>query len=94
MVYLKAENMFILKHNFAFESFAAISETFSSVFREKKVPNETTAHLLVIKFRDRRNICPWQMPSCDETPKIMVTNCNKVYGCNNSILPLVLSFCA
>jgi rRNA maturation protein Rpf1 len=51
MVYSRAERVFILEHYFASKSFPAVREAFSSAYPDKDVPNMTTIHRLVTKFR-------------------------------------------
>jgi hypothetical protein len=51
MVYSRAERVFILEHYFASKSFAAVRETFSNAYPDREVPNKTTVHRLVTKFR-------------------------------------------
>jgi hypothetical protein len=57
MVYSRAERVFILEHYFASKSFAAVREAFSNVYPDKEVPNKTTIHRLVTKFRDTGSVC-------------------------------------
>jgi hypothetical protein len=44
--------MLVLEHYFALKSFAAVREAFSNAYPDKEVPNKTTVHRLVLKFRD------------------------------------------
>jgi hypothetical protein len=46
----------MLKHYFTSESFAAVREAFSNAYPYKEVPNGTTVHRLVTKFRATENI--------------------------------------
>jgi hypothetical protein len=39
--------VFILEHYFAYKSFAAVCEAFSSAYPDKEIPNKTTVHRLV-----------------------------------------------
>jgi hypothetical protein len=57
MVCSRAERVFVLEHNFASKSFAAVCETFSNAYPDKEVPNKTTIHRLVKKFRDTGSVC-------------------------------------
>jgi hypothetical protein len=57
MVYSRAERVFILEHYFASKSFAAVREAFSITCPAKEVPNMTTVHRLVTKFRDTGSVC-------------------------------------
>jgi hypothetical protein len=52
MVYSLAERVFILEHNFAPKSFAAVREVFSKAYPEKQVPNKTSIRRLATKFRE------------------------------------------
>jgi hypothetical protein len=45
------ERVLILEHYFGSKSFAVAREAFSNVYPDKKVPNKTTVHGLVAKFR-------------------------------------------
>jgi hypothetical protein len=56
MVYSRAERVFIIEHNFATKSFAAVREAFSNPYPEKAAPNKTSIHQLVTKFRDRGSV--------------------------------------
>jgi hypothetical protein len=49
--------VFIPEHYFASKSFAAIREAFSNAYPDKEVPNKTTIHRLVTKFRDTKSVC-------------------------------------
>jgi hypothetical protein len=46
------ERVFILQYYFASKSFAAACEAFRNGYPVKQVPNKTTIHRLVTKFRD------------------------------------------
>jgi hypothetical protein len=48
--------MFILEHYLASKSFAAVREAFSNAYPDKEVPNRTTIHRLVTKFRDTGSV--------------------------------------
>jgi hypothetical protein len=98
MVYSRAERVFILEHYFASKSFAAVREAFSNAYPDKEVPNKTTIHRLVTKFRDTVFACD----KCSSSDKAEITAlpisssasaATMGYGCKNSILPLVSSFC-
>jgi hypothetical protein len=41
----------ILKHHYASKSSAAVCEEFSNAYPDKVVPNRTTVHQLLTKFR-------------------------------------------
>jgi hypothetical protein len=49
--------VFILEHCFTSMSFATVREGFSSAYTDKEVPNKTTVHQLITKFRDMRKFC-------------------------------------
>jgi hypothetical protein len=49
--------VFILEHYFTSKSFAAVHEAFSNAYPDKGVPNKTTVHRLVTKFRDTGSVC-------------------------------------
>jgi hypothetical protein len=51
MVYSRAECVFILKNYFASKSFLAVREAFSNAHPDNEVPNKTTVHRLVKRFR-------------------------------------------
>jgi hypothetical protein len=53
----RGEHVFILEHYFASKSFAAVREAFSNACPDKEVPNKTTIHLLVTKFRGTGSVC-------------------------------------
>jgi hypothetical protein len=57
MVYSLAERVFILKQYFASKSFAAVGEAFSNAYPDKEVPNKTTIHRLVTKYRNAGIVC-------------------------------------
>jgi hypothetical protein len=57
MMYSRAERVFILEHYFASKSFSAVREAFSNAYPDKEVPNKTTVHRLVTKFRDTGSVC-------------------------------------
>jgi hypothetical protein len=57
MVHSPTERVFILEHYFASKSFAAVREAFSNVYPDREVPNETTVHRLITKFRDTGSVC-------------------------------------
>jgi hypothetical protein len=60
MEYLLAERVFILVHNFASDSIAAVHEAFTSAYPKKKVPNKTT-HRLLTNIRYAVNAHPLQV---------------------------------
>jgi hypothetical protein len=57
MVYSRAECVIIHERYFASKSFAAVCEAFSIVYPDNEVPNKTTKHRLVTKFRDTVSVC-------------------------------------
>jgi hypothetical protein len=57
MVYSRAECVVILESYFASKSFAAIREAFSNAYPDKEVPNKSTIHWLVTKFRNTGSVC-------------------------------------
>jgi hypothetical protein len=57
MVYPQEERVFIPEHYFASKSFAAVREAFINAYPDKEVPNKTTIHVLVTKFRDAGSVC-------------------------------------
>jgi hypothetical protein len=71
MVYSRAESVFVLEHYFSSKSFAIVRETFvvSNAYPYKEVPNKTTVHKLVTKFRDKGSVCH-KCSSNDETAEI------------------------
>jgi hypothetical protein len=52
MVYFRAGSVFILEQNFTSKSSSAVREAFSNVYPDKVVPNKTTIHWMITKFRD------------------------------------------
>jgi hypothetical protein len=83
MVYSRAECVFILGHNSASKSFAAVREAFSNAYPGKEVPNKTIIHRLVTKFRDTGSVCLRQVVierqsswSCGRTDFKQCINCN------------------
>jgi hypothetical protein len=56
MVYSLEERVFILENFLVLKSFASVREAFSNAYPDKKVPNKTTIHRLVTKFRDTDSI--------------------------------------
>jgi hypothetical protein len=46
-----------IEHYFAPKSFAAVREAFSNAYPDNKVPNKTTLHQTVTKFRDTGRVC-------------------------------------
>jgi hypothetical protein len=57
MVYSRAGRVFILEHYFASKSFVAVREAFSNAYHDKEVPNNTTVHRPVTKFRGTGSVC-------------------------------------
>jgi hypothetical protein len=49
--------VFILEHYFASKSVSVVREAFSNAYPDKEVPNKTTIHRLVTKFRDTGSVC-------------------------------------
>jgi hypothetical protein len=49
--------VFVLEHYFTSKAFAAVREAFSNASPDKEVPNKTTIHRLVTKFRDTASVC-------------------------------------
>jgi hypothetical protein len=99
MVYSRAEHVFILEHYFASKSFTAVREAFSYAYPYKEVPNKTTVQRLVTKFRGTESVCDKCSPSdkTSETTAVSIPSSASAatagYGCKNSVLPLVSSFC-
>jgi hypothetical protein len=56
MVYSRAELVFISEHYFASKSFAVVREAFGNAYPDREVPNKTTMHKLVTKFRDTGSV--------------------------------------
>jgi hypothetical protein len=56
MVYSRAERVFIHEYYFASKSFAAVREAFNNAYPDKEVPNKTTVHRVVTKFRDTGSV--------------------------------------
>jgi hypothetical protein len=52
----RAESVFILEYYFTSLSFDAVREAFSNAYPDNEVPNKTTVHRLVIKFRDTGSV--------------------------------------
>jgi hypothetical protein len=46
--------VFIVEHDFAYESFADVREAFSNAYPDKEVPNKTVLHRLVNKISGHR----------------------------------------
>jgi hypothetical protein len=61
VVYSQTEHVFIPKLYFSLKLFAAVHETFSSVYPDKVVLNKAMIHQLVTKFWDRGSLCLWQV---------------------------------
>lgn len=57
MAYSRSERVFILEHNFAWKSFTAASEAFSSAYCDKELSNKTTIHRLLTEVRGTGNVC-------------------------------------
>jgi hypothetical protein len=57
MVFSLVERVFILEHYFASKSFDAACEAFSNAYHEEEVPNKTTIHRLVTKYRHTGSVC-------------------------------------
>jgi hypothetical protein len=64
MVYSRAERVFILEYYFASKFFATVRKTFSNAYLDKEVPNKTTIHRLVTKFRDTGSVCNRKESDC------------------------------
>jgi hypothetical protein len=99
MVYSRAERVFILGHYFASKSFVAVREAFSNAYPGKEVPNKTTIHRLVTEFWYTGSVYD-KCSLNDKTAKITAgpisgsaSAATTGYGCKNSILPVVSSFC-
>jgi hypothetical protein len=56
-MYLRAELVFILEHHNATKLSPALRGAFISAYAGNEVPNMTTVHRLVTKFRDAGNVC-------------------------------------
>jgi hypothetical protein len=56
MLYSRAEPVFVREHYLAAKSFAAVREALSNAYPDKEVPNKTTIHRLVTKFRGTGSI--------------------------------------
>jgi hypothetical protein len=56
MVYSRAEHVFIQEHYITSELFTAVRDAFRNAYNDNRVPNKTTIHRLVTKFRDRRSV--------------------------------------
>jgi hypothetical protein len=69
MVYSRAERVFILEHNFASKSFAAVREAFSNAYTDKEVPNKTI-HRPITKFRTQEVFVCYKCSSSDKTAEI------------------------
>jgi hypothetical protein len=59
--------VFILENYFASKSFAAVREAFSNAYPDKEVPNKTTIHQLVTKFRAQEVFVCDKCSSSDKT---------------------------
>jgi hypothetical protein len=70
-VYSRAERVFILEHYSSSKSFAVVREAFSNAYPDKEVPNKTTVHRLVTKFRDTGSVCCGKCSSSVKTAEIM-----------------------
>jgi hypothetical protein len=93
MVHLRAECVFIFKHYFVSELFAAVREAFSFVYPDKAVPNKTTVHWLVTKFRDTGSICLWKvLIKRQNSWNNIHTNFNQCISCSNGIWLQEFSF--
>jgi hypothetical protein len=57
MMYSRDERVFILEHYFTQKSFAVVREAFSNAYPNKEVPNKTTIHRPVTKFRNTGSVC-------------------------------------
>jgi hypothetical protein len=91
MTYSRAEHVFILEHNFASKSFAAVREAFNNAYPDKEVPNKTTVHRLVTIFRDTEVFVCDKCSSSDKTAEITAVPISSSasaattrYGCKNS----------
>jgi hypothetical protein len=57
MVCSRPERVFIVEHYLASTLFAAAREAFNNAYSDEEVPNKTTIHQLVTKFRDTQSVC-------------------------------------
>jgi hypothetical protein len=102
MVYSRADRVFIIEHYFASKSSAAVPEAFSNAYSVNEVQNKTKKFHRLIKFRDTESFCLWQVlierKRRGEITAVPISSSASAatmgYGCKNSILPLVSSFCA
>jgi hypothetical protein len=93
--------VFILEHCFASKSFAAVREAFSNVCPDMEVANKTINNTLTGgKISGHRKCLSVMSSLSDKTAEMTVVPVSSSasaaatgYGCRNSILPLVLSFC-
>jgi hypothetical protein len=99
MVCSRAELVFILESYFALKPFAPVLEPFSDVYPDKRVPDKTVVHRLLTEFWDMWSVCGkcW---SRDKTAEIAVVPISSIasaataeYGCMESVLSLIPSFC-
>jgi hypothetical protein len=100
MMHSREERVFILEHYDASKSFAAVQEAFSNVYPNKEVPNKTTVHRLVTRFRNKeefvRDKFSWSHKTAAVTAVLILTRASgatTICGCNNLTLPLGSSFC-
>jgi hypothetical protein len=70
------------------KQFVAVREAFSNAYPDKEVPNKTTIHLPVTKFRDTGSVCLWQLiierQNSWDYVRIDFKQC---ISCNNGIRP-------
>jgi hypothetical protein len=88
------------EHFFASKSFADVRKAFVNAYPDKEVPKKTTIYRLVTKFRTEKVFVCDKCSSSDKTAEITAVPISSSasaattgYGCKDSVVSLVSSFC-
>jgi hypothetical protein len=74
--------------NIASKSFAAVRKAFNNAYPDKEVPNKTTVHEPVTKFRDTGSVCLWEVLIDPRNSwNYGCTYFKQCISCNNGIRP-------
>jgi hypothetical protein len=92
MVISHVEGVFILEYHFAANSFAAVSEVFSSVYPDKVVPKKKTIHRLVTKFRNTGSVCD-KRSSSNKTLKLWPCRCQAAHQLKQRARSARMKYC-
>jgi hypothetical protein len=90
----------MIERYFISKTSTAVHEAFSNAYSDKRVLHKTTTHQLVKTFWDKEKFVSGKHLSHDKTAEITTVPITHIestatieYGFNNSILPVVSSFC-